>query len=240
MPAASLDAVLRAGLRLQAEAPARFEAEATGAKLCNLYTSKKNKDFQFPDKIGDFKPLRHSTQRYTLKKTKDNPGVEAHYAGPIHLYSKFGDSTKRTDQPYMIVTKVKVTRGVTSSGTKNDTATTFQVFYKIAIKPPIEYNDQPVMNDEEYSDFSYTFSALNCVDSESKLAADHNVKTWRPALWAAKLKNMRKGNSLKSGLNVVERSTENQMLYKALEQDVPFEMAHLVWKMAKAIKKANK
>lgn len=31
MPAASLDAVLRAGLRLQAEAPERFEAEATGA-----------------------------------------------------------------------------------------------------------------------------------------------------------------------------------------------------------------
>ena len=238
MPAASLDAVLRAGLRLQAEAPARFEAEATGGKLCNLYTSKKNKAFQFPVKIGDFKPLRHAKQRYTLPKQNESPGVEAHYVGPIYLYSKFGDSTKRTDQPYMIVTKVKVRRGVTSSGTKNDTATTFQVFYKIAIEPPIEHDDQPEVDDEEYSDFSYTFSDLNCVDSESKLAAVHYVKTWRPAVWDAKLKKM--SNGFKSGFNVGVKSTANQMLYKALEQDVPFEMAHLVWKMAEAIKKANK
>lgn len=46
MPPASLDAVLRAGLRLQAEAPERFEAEATGVCL---------KKFPVQEKV-DFKP----------------------------------------------------------------------------------------------------------------------------------------------------------------------------------------
>lgn len=64
MAASPLDAVLRAGLRLQAEAPERFEAEATGA--CKLFGFKKQlraDSFKISKMNGQVVDVKGTTQK---------------------------------------------------------------------------------------------------------------------------------------------------------------------------------
>lgn len=229
MPA-SLDAVLRAGLRLQAEAPERFEAEATGGKLCNLYTA--GRTFQYPPKIRGFRPVKFPKQSYVIKfhRMESKSSATALYDCEIDLFSKFGDSNMRTDKPYMVVRGVKVT-----PGTSGDT--TFQVFYEITPKAPTGTNAEPVLEDALQKDFSIAFSDSNCYKNERDLANSVYVKNWTPQRWVLEIEGGR--SSFKYGFNVNTRLPAGKMLEKATE-DARLEMAHLVWKMAEAIKKANK
>ena len=240
MPAASLDAVLRAGLRLQAEAPERFEAEATGAKLCELRkapgrfkkskTPQQPKAFQFPAMIPY---MGYKNQRkgiyYTLKLQQLQPPKQIESTTyPLQyvpepgaaFLTNFGMLSFQTrgDKPAMRVTKILVFRDENASPPE----TLFKVGYKIAHKVPDE-QDNPVLTNDEYFDIpAITFSNDMCKD-EKTIVDGLTTFGWVPERWQAEAKL---GNN------------EGRAMQAAMT-DFKTQVAHMVMQMAQAIKKIN-
>lgn len=239
MAASSLDAVLRAGLRLQAEAPERFEAEATGA-LCELRSAMKakakkafgvsTKAFQFPGEIKFLKLKKYRDNiYYSLTKVQLTPpetvnGVTydtQYQSQQANFYSKFGNMSMHiaNGKPAMKVTRILVRR------VEGDTPrTTFQVCYEIADGAPAP-NGNPVISDEtEQKDLpGITFSKDLCKDEASLAEALKTASKWAPEKWKPRMKAGTK---------------ENDML-EAATAELRREVAYMIMQMAKAIRDAN-
>ena len=239
MPAASLDAVLRAGLRLQAEAPERFEAEATGVQLCELrkkpgFSKKKSKtpeppkELQFPSVIERMEYKKHRKGIfYTFKKVQLTPpekkgditySLQYEPHPGANFLSDFGmlSFPVRSNKPVMRVTKVLVFRDDNASPPQ----TTFLVGYKIAFGVPADNQDPKLTNVEHFDIPPITFSEDMCKTQKTIVDGLTNYG-WVPTQW-------KKG--------VARGDTRLQ----AATTDMKNEVAYMVMQMAEAIKKINK
>jgi len=240
MPASSLDAVLRAGLRLQAEAPERFEAEATGAKLCELRSAMKakakkafgvsTKAFQFPSQIRFLKLKKYrgnivydlTKVQLTSPETVNDVTYDTKYQSQqANFYSKFGNMSMHitNGKPAMRVTKILVHRAEGENPT-----TTFQVCYLIADGAPADNSDPVISDSNEQKDLpGITFSKDSCKDEASLEEALRTAAKWVPNKWKPKMK----------------RGTRENAMLEAATAELRQEVAYMIMQMAKAIRDAN-